>query len=147
MPYAFQQPGLGLRHDGQRAVPPHIKQEAHSNAGVGVHSHDLRVKGLPTSLRNPFAIDFGENAKAATAATHANGRKNYATMVASVRYMTHKDACAKWLLFGMCRDPHCDRLHDNWPMNLNGEVLNSKFRDFAQLASVPQNWQPRGHRP
>ena len=78
--------------------------------------------------------------------TTPRAKQNYATICASIKLMAHKDACAKWLAFGMCRDPHCDKLHDNWPMHLNGEVLNSKFRDFAQLASVPQDWQPRGHR-
>ena len=78
----------------------------------------------------------------------ANGKQNYALTVSAVRYMTHKNACVKWIAFGKCNDPSCDRLHDHWPIHLNGEVLNSKFRDFAQLANMSQDWQPRrGKRP
>ena len=146
-PYAFQQPGLGLRHGGLRAVPPHIDRAAHANVGV-MQAGDLRVRGLPTSLQNPFALDFSGNVRTVTTGGHTtpHAKQNYGTTCASIKLMAHKDACAKWLAFGMCRDPNYDKLHDNWPMHLNGEVLNSKFRDFAQLASVPQDWQPRAHR-
>jgi len=69
-------------------------------------------------------------------------KANYGAICAAVRYLAHKDACTKWVAFGMCRDPNCTKLHDNWPADMNGEVLNSKYRGLAQLAEVPQSWQP-----
>ena len=43
--------------------------------------------------------------------------------------LAHKYACGRWLAFGMymCRDPNCAKLHDNWPIDANGEVINSKY--------------------
>ena len=141
-PYAFQQPGLGPRHDGQRAVPPHVDQAAQTKVVVRSAS-DFRVRGLPTSLQNSFALSFGENVRTVTRGSDPHIKRNWATICASIKWMTHKGACPKWLAFGMCRDPNCDKLHDNWPMHFNGEVLNSKYRDVAIIARVPQNWQPR----
>ena len=108
----FQQPGLGLRHDGLRAVPPHIDRAAHANVGVR-QAGDLRVRGLPTSLQNPSALEFSENVRAVTAGGHntPHAKRNYATVCASIKLMAHKDACARWLAFGLCRDPQCDKLH------------------------------------
>ena len=59
-PYAFQQPGLGLRQDGRPAVPPQLGHPTQSNDAADVSQ--FRAKGRPTSLHNPFARDFGNNA-------------------------------------------------------------------------------------
>ena len=149
-PYAFQQPGLGLRHDGQRAEPPPLDQTTHGVPRwlLALRPDDLRVRGSRTSLSNPFALEYGANLRAAT-----NGgeraplsKQNYATIFDAFKYLAHKDACPKWLAFGLCKDPNCIKLHGNWPVNVNGEVLNSKYRDLALLAGVPQGWQPAKHR-
>ena len=71
-------------------------------------------------------------------------KRNYANICYSMRALAHKNACSRWLAFGMCREANCDKLHDNWPVEVNGEVLNSKFRDLAEMAGVPQSWQPAG---
>ena len=145
-PHAFQQPGLGLRHDGQRAEPPPLGQPSHGFSPhlLALRPEDLRVKGDRTSLLSPFALEFGANLCARTSggARDPLSKGNYAVICNSFKYLAHKDACSKWLAFGLCRDPNCQRLHDNWPAGMNGEVLNSKFRDLAQMAGVPQSWQP-----
>ena len=146
--YAFQQPGLGLRQDGRRAVPPHIDHQSQGRLPHGIVNHavDFRVRGQQTSLKNPFALAFAGNLRDVTSGGHGDpvGKNNYASICGSMRALAHKNACSRWLAFGMCREPNCEKLHVNWPVEMNGEVLNSKYRDLAHLAGVPQDWQPAG---
>ena len=105
---------------------------------------DLRVRNNPTSLSNPFALEFGARLRATTSGGERDpvSKTNYATICTAVKYLAHRQACVKWVAYGMCFDPNCIKLHDNWPADMNGEVLNSKYRSFAQLAGVSQSWQP-----
>ena len=110
---------------------------------------DLKVRGEGTTLMNPFALEFGTALKAATdniSRGYDASQKNFTIICYAVKFIAHPNACAKWVAFGQCWKPDCAKLHDNWPANMNGEVLNSKCRDFAQLAGVPQDWQPAGRR-
>ena len=111
---------------------------------VAVRPDDLRVRGDKTLLSNPFALEFGATLRARTMGGDRDpiSKQNYALICTSFRHLAHKNACIKWLAYGLCRDPNCIRLHDNWPIGMNGEVLNSKYRDLAQMAGVPQSWQP-----
>jgi hypothetical protein len=141
-PYALQQPGLGLRQDRRRAVPPQLGLPAqdHNVAGIA----DFRVRGQPTSLENLFARDFGGTLLTATSggSQDPQSKKNYDTVRYALRMLAHINACARWLAFGTCRNPNCKKLHGNWPIDANGEDINSKYRDLARVAGVPQDWQP-----
>ena len=72
-PYAFQQPGLGLRHDGLRAEPPLLYQRPPGN--LALRPDDLRVRNNPTSLPNPFALEFGARLKATTSEAEHGRRR------------------------------------------------------------------------
>ena len=127
-------------------MPPHIDQAGHGVVpqSLAFRPDDLRVRSDKTLLSNPFALDFGATLRARTSGGDRDpiSKHNYALICSYFRHLAHKDACTKWLAYGLCRDPSCHRLHDNWPIDVNGEVLNSKFRDLAQMAGVPQSWQP-----
>ena len=145
-PTGQRQPGLGLRQDGQRAEPPPLDRPSRDVPRylVATRPDDLRVRGNATLLSNPFALQYGAVLRAKTNGGDGDpiSKQNYTAICQAFKYLAHREACTKWLAFGLCRDPNCRRLHDNWPVDMNGEVLNSKYRDLAQLAGVPQSWQP-----
>ena len=101
-PCTFQQPGLGLRHDGQRAEPPPLYQRPPGTSAL--RPDDLRVRNNPTSMSNPFALDFGTRLRATISGGDKDpiSKTNYATICAAVKYLAHKGACTKWVAFGLC---------------------------------------------
>jgi hypothetical protein len=123
-------------------MPPLLYQQPPGSAAL--RPDQLLVRNGPTSLSNPFALEFGARLRETTSGGERDpvSKTNYATICMAVKYLAHRNACTKWVAYGQCRDPNCTKLHDNWPANINGEVLNSKYRAFAQMAGVSQNWQP-----
>ena len=111
-------------------MPPQLGQPTQSQDTADVSQ--FRVKG--NNLRRVTA----------GGSMDPHSKHTYGTVIINMRMRAHKYACGRWLAFGMCRKPNCAKLHGDWLVYANGEIINSTYRDLARIAGVPQDWQPTG---